>query len=498
MSPVGSPAPRILLAGIFHETHTFVDEPTPLDDFTILRGDELLKCRGDASPLGAALDAARDFGWHVVPAIDVRASPSGIVPDAVVETFWTAVESTLRKQTEPLDGVLLVLHGAMVSQSQDDVEGEMLRRLRAAPACADVPIFGVFDLHASFSPAMARHADCLTAYRENPHADAAEAARRAATLLERALRDGQRPRMVLRHAGVMWPPGGTGTADSPMRDLEALAREIEAQDPDIWSIDIVGGFAFADVADAGVSLVVATSGYVAQAERYLDRLSELAQSLREVGNQIPPPVDEVLDQLRSPLAGLTVIAEPSDNIGGGAPGDGTGLMRALIERRIAEAAVCLNDPQAVAALQAVEVGDRVTLALGGRGSRFDAGPLELDVELMSRGDGRFQLEDRQSHLASMSGAVFDMGPTAVVRHAGLTILLTSRRTPPFDLGQWRSQGIEPTRMSVIGVKAAVAHRRAYLPIAARMWSVDTPGPCTSDLRRLPYRKIRRPIYPLDV
>jgi microcystin degradation protein MlrC len=119
------------------------------------------------------------------------------------------------------------------------------------------------------------------------------------------------------------------------------------------------------------------------------------------------------------------------------------------------------------------------------------------VELVSRSDGRFALEDKQSHLASMAGDSFDMGPCAVVRHAGLTILITSRKTPPFDLGQWRGQGIEPAELSVIGVKAAVAHRRAYDPIAARMWWVDTPGPCTSNLRSLPYRRVRRPVYPLD-
>jgi microcystin degradation protein MlrC len=107
------------------------------------------------------------------------------------------------------------------------------------------------------------------------------------------------------------------------------------------------------------------------------------------------------------------------------------------------------------------------------------------------------LEDRQSHLATMYGIHFKMGPCAVVRHGGITILLTSIKTPPFDLGQWRSQGIEPTKLSVIGVKAAVAHRRAYDPIAARMLWVDTPGPCRSDLRKLPYQHVRRPVFPLD-
>jgi microcystin degradation protein MlrC len=121
----------------------------------------------------------------------------------------------------------------------------------------------------------------------------------------------------------------------------------------------------------------------------------------------------------------------------------------------------------------------------------------LEVTLVSRSNGHFQLEDKQSHLASMSGSAYEMGPCAVVRHEGLTILLTSRKTPPFDLGQWHSQGVELEKMRVIGVKAAVAHRRAYDKIASRMLWVDTPGPCRSDLTKLPFKKVRRPVFPLD-
>ena len=192
-----------------------------------------------------------------------------------------------------------------------------------------------------------------------------------------------------------------------------------------------------------------------------------------------------------------VLVEPSDNIGGGAPGDGTGLLRGLIGHEIPDAAVAIADAQAVRALQGVPPGDKVTLEIGGKGSCLDEGPLELEVTLVSRSEGRFELEDRQSHLASMCGASFDMGLCAVVRHGGVTILLTSVKTPPFDLGQWRSQGIIPEKMKVIGVKAAVAHRRAYDGIASEMLWVDTPGPCRSDLTKLPYKKVKRPLWPLD-
>jgi microcystin degradation protein MlrC len=145
----------------------------------------------------------------------------------------------------------------------------------------------------------------------------------------------------------------------------------------------------------------------------------------------------------------------------------------------------------------VPVGGSATVAIGGRGSPLDAGPLPLEVTVVSRSDGGFDLEDPNSHLASMSGRHYEMGPCAVVRHRGLTLLLTSRKTPPFDLGQFRSQGIEPTAFRLIGVKAAVAHRRAYDPIAKASYYVDTPGPCSSDLSRFPFKKLLHPVYPLD-
>ncbi len=115
----------------------------------------------------------------------------------------------------------------------------------------------------------------------------------------------------------------------------------------------------------------------------------------------------------------------------------------------------------------------------------------MEVELVALNDGRFELENKHSHLASMCGDFFDMGRCAVVKHAALTILITSVKTPPFDLGQWHSQGIAVEKLSVVAVKAAVAHRAAYDSIAARMLWVDTPGPCSSNLKTLPYKHARK-------
>jgi microcystin degradation protein MlrC len=489
---------RVLFAGLFHETNTFVEDTTSVADFTILRGEQLLSCLGDSSPLGGALEAARGFGWEIIPIVDVRAMPSGVVEEEVIDAFWNEFEARTKPHlANGVDGIFLVLHGAMVSRGFTDVEGEILQRIRKLPGAQQTMIFGVFDLHANFTARMAEHANCLVSYRENPHTDARQAAQQAADLMERAFRTGQKPRLAWKHPQVMWPPTGTGTATDPMLALEKLARQIEAEFPEIWAVNVLGGFSFADTPDTGVSFVISTVGSESEARKKLEQLSKLAMQNKSLGNIAEPALDSVLEKLNPLPKGLTVLVEPSDNIGGGAPGDGTGLLRGLIKFKIANAAVALNDPQAVATLQSLPPGGRITLAIGGRGSRLDQGPLSLEVTLISRSDGKFQLEDKQSHLASISGNSVAMGPCAVIQHQGIIILLTSRKTPPFDLGQWRSQGIEPATLSVVGVKAAVAHRRAYDSIAQRMLWVDTPGPCTSQLKALPYRRVRRPIYPLD-
>lgn len=498
--------PRVLLAGLFHETHTFLEGMTALSDFDERVGEELWSAENDGSPLAGALEVARKSAWQVIPVIDLRATPGPTAQDAVVERFWNALVAAVeREEPQGIDGVYLVLHGAMVSESLPDVEGEILERLRKRLG-SDVPVCGVLDLHGNISARMAANSHAFVAYRQNPHADACAAARDGALLLDRLMRTGERPVTVWERPPLMWSPTGTGTAFDPMKTLEAMARHIEEAHDEILAVNVFGGFSFADTPDTGVSFTAVTLGEPRYALAELQELSDWAVANRELGNVREEPLGEVLARIQSAAKSMAapgapskpiILAEPADNIGGGAPGDGTDLLRGLLEAGIENAAVAINDPQAVAALASCCIGNRIALDIGGRGSTLGGDPLRLEFEFISRSDGRFALEDPHSHLASMCGSHFEMGPCAVVRHKGVTILLTSRRTPPFDLGQWRSQGIEPEKLDVIGVKAAVAHRRVYDPIAGAHYTVETRGPCSGNLKAFPFRHVKRPVFPLD-
>jgi len=493
-------APRILSAGFYHETHTFVEEVTRWADFDVVLGDAVLAKRGDGSPMDGFLSESARLGFTVIPTLDARATPSGPVTDEAFEAFWVEFVQRARPALAAgVDGIFLVLHGAMVTATFPDAEGELLARIRALPGAATVPLFGVFDLHANVSAQMCALANGLVAYRENPHTDAKEAAERATTLLGRCLREQRTPHMVWCRPPIVWAPPGTGTASDPMRALEGFARQLEAAEPEVWACNIAAGFSFADTPDTGASLSLVTVAPRAQAESWLETGARLAWSLREQGNIQYPPVDDVVARLATelPVPGPILLVEPSDNIGAGAPGDGTGILRALLAHRIARSLVVINDAAAVAALVMVPIGATHPLLVGGHGSRLDVGPVSLLVTLVSRSHGTFELEDKQSHLASMVGARFEMGPCAVVRSEGVTLLLTSRKTPPFDLGQLRSQGLEPRDFAVIGVKAAVAHKRAYDPIMHASYYVDTRGPCSSNLNTFPWCHLRRPVWPLE-
>ncbi|HSS14500.1 MAG TPA: M81 family metallopeptidase [Rhizomicrobium sp.] len=493
---------RVFIAGIFHETHSFSGDTTGLEGFVIHRGAEILARRGDASQVDGFLSVAEREGWEVVPSAVYTGGASGTVDHAVFEAFWSEVKPALETAlTQGLDAIHLSLHGAMVTSECDDPEGELMARIRATPGAEKLPIYCVGDLHGTMTPQMGDLSDCVIYYRECPHTDAYDSAVLSSELLARCLKSGVRPKHFVLVTPIVWPPTGTGTRDGPMRALEDAARRIEKTVPGVLAVNVVGGYSFSDVPFAGVSFSIITEGDETAAQAALRELAGIAWDMRQGGIPKQHDLDQVVREFkfdrRARAKGPVLLVEPADNIGGGAPGDGTDVMRALLKYDVQGAGVALADAQSVSALADVPIGGKITLPIGGKGSPLDPGPVTLEVELVSRSNGVFELEDKHSHLVGSLGKIIDMGPSAVVKHRGLTILLTSKKLPPFDLGQWRSQGINPEELSMIGIKAAVGHRVAYGKIASGEYTVNTSGPCTSDITRLPYTKLRRPVFPLD-
>lgn len=490
--------PRVAVGGIIHETHTFAEPPTGLEQFaaqSLYRGDELAQAMaGTSSGVGGMLAGCEAAGLLAVPTLYAAAMPGGTVTAAAYAALREELLARLAA-ARPLDGVLLALHGAMVAEGELDVESNLLTEVRALVGPA-IPVVVELDMHGNIGERTAALADVLVAFNTNPHIDPYERGVEAATIMGRLLRDGLRPTTALARPPLLLAPQATGTDDLPLRAVHERAAELRA-DPRVISICVMGGFAYADTPDTGASVIVTTDGDAALARRYADELAVLLLEQRHAALPTIYPPDEAVRRALAMPGGPIILVDSADNIGGGTPGDGTDALRAMLAAGVVEGAVVIADPEAVAACWAAGEGAELELTVGGKVDRWHGDPVRLRGVVRRLTDGTFPCELKANHFAAFYGDTIRMGRTAWLRAGGVNLVLTERKTPPFDLAQLRGAGVIPEQQKLIVVKSAVAYRAAYMPIAAGVVEMDTAGLCSANLSRFPYRHLRRPIFPLD-
>ncbi|MCL4296096.1 MAG: M81 family metallopeptidase [Anaerolineae bacterium] len=490
--------PRIGLGGIIHETHSFAGAPTTLADFqtqSLHYGDEVLRAMaGTRSAIGGMIEGAKARGWTLVPTAYGAAMPGGLVAE---DAYQTILREMLQRLNEamPVDGVLLALHGAMVTTGRLDPESDVLSQVRRVVG-PDTPIVVELDMHGNLSPATVELADVLVAFDTNPHVDPHAKGLEAAAMMERLLRREIKPTTAYAHPPLLLAPQATGTADPPLRRVHERAVEMKA-DAEVISICVMAGFAYADTPFTGASLVVTTNDNPALAQRYVQELAGILWQQREAALPQFLPTEQAVAQAMAQSGGPIILVDSADNIGGGTPGDGAEALRAMLALSVEEGTIVLADPEAAAACWAAGKGAEVTLAVGGKTDRWHGAPLTVTGTVQALSDGTFQCELPDNHFAAFFGQTIHMGRTAWLRVAGVNIILTERKIPPFDLAQLRHIGVSPEGQKIIVVKSAVAYRAAYLPIAAGVIELDTPGLCSANLSRFPYRHLPRPIFPLD-
>ncbi|HLY59628.1 MAG TPA: M81 family metallopeptidase [Terriglobia bacterium] len=484
---------RVAVGGIYHESNTFFSQPMTVERFAekdLHYGAEILThWRGTCSEMGGFLEGAERFGFEPVPTIMAWGMPSGAL---TVEAFETlANELTCRLEAAaPLDGVLLSLHGAMVARSFADADGEILKRTRESVG-RNIPLVVTTDYHANFTEEMLRWPDAIVGYDTYPHIDQTERGFEAANILFGMLRGGMRPRMWLARRPLLPHILRQLTESPPMADAIAMAHEFEKK-PGIVSITVAAGFSYADVPDAGFSVLAVAREEVDAARNAAEAVADFVWQRRaEFQVSLPGPEEAVRQALAEPC-GLTVLVDVGDNLGAGTPGDGTVLLAELLKRRAQGALLLLPDPEAVACSTAAGVRERVRLKVGGKTDQLHGEPVEIEGVVRTLSDGIFR------NIGPMrDGVVDDQGRTAVIDTEGVLVVVTERRMPMWNLQQLRALGIEPTHLRIIVVKAAIAFRAAYAPIARRIIEVDTPGLAAADVRRFSYKRLKRPMYPLD-
>ena len=478
---------RIGIAGFMHESNTFNPLRTDRAAFaahSLAFGPALLGEWRDAHhEVGGFLESAAALGFEPVPLLMAWATPSGPVTDDIFDEITGRLIDDLRRQRP--DGLLLALHGAMVAESHPDADGEVLARLRAALG-PDFPIVLSLDLHGNLSERLIRLSHAAVSYRTNPHVDQRECGRRAASLLVRQLRGEVRLTQALAKPPLLINIMVQDTSKEPLRSFmeEARARE---QRPGVLALSLLPGFAYADVPQMGPSVVVVTDGDADLARKQADELSgQLWQGRERLDAVLPDAAAAVSAALHSEERPV-VLVDTGDNVGGGSAADTTVLLAELLRQGATDTVVCLYAPEQVQQCARAGVGAEVELTVGSE-------PVRLRGRVRVLHDGTY-VEPQVRHGGKR---INHMGLSALVETEGRNlVVLNSLRHPPFSLGQLTCLGIRPELQRILVVKAAIAYKAAYAPVAGRVIEVDTPGLTAVNPRRFAYRHIRRPLYPLD-
>ena len=482
---------KIALLGIYHETNTFIDTPTTLGDFKNgywLKGEAIrAEYQGAHHEISGVIDVIdRCDDLELVPVLYVSATPGGLIEENAY-TFILDELFCLLNEVLPVEGCIVVPHGAGVAQEYGDMDGHWLRLLREKIG-DQIPVTGTLDLHANVSEEMTSATNALVAYSTNPHIDQYDTGRRAAELMVAILRGKIQPVQKLVQLPLAISIEQQNTSADPCRNLLAQIRQTQHQ-YELLSASLLLGFPYADVAEMGSSFIlIADQSNALYTDSQLDQagayLEEEVMLRKELFNGEKMDISGLLGDIANAEKPVLLL-DMGDNVGGGAPGDSTYLLRFLENDNVSSIFVCINNPA------------EVTNALESQNDGFFY--LELPeyrslVSILQITDGVFT-EDTPKHGGFVN---YDMGPTAIVKtDKGNTIMLTSKRTPPYSLRQMTAMGLSPEAFDIIVAKGVNAPIAAYSQVCPSVIQVDTPGVTQADMTLFTYKNRRKPLFPFE-
>ncbi|MGH6944149.1 MAG: M81 family metallopeptidase [Geminicoccaceae bacterium] len=491
---------RFVLAEMMHETNTFSPIPTPLEAFAMgtgragpLFGTEaaLERFEGTNTTLGGLIEVARKAGAEIAVPIAGGAPPSGRVADAAFETFAEAISGAV---AHGCDAVLLALHGAMATESHDDGEGELLRRIRAV--ASNVPIGVALDFHTNMSRTMVEDATVITGYRTYPHIDMADTALRAGRVLVRALKGEARPVMRMGKLPMLTHTLKQGHDVPPLKDIMDRAVRAEASG-EVLACSVFGGFPMADIPHVGFTAIVVSDGDPEKADALVGELLDMAWGRRAGFVYRTEPIADSIAAATRFGAGPIVLVDHGDNVFSGGTQDVMATVAEALRQGLESIAIGpIWDPASVQRMIEAGVGSEITLELGGRTNMPALGlrgePLRVGGRVRKITEGRYRVT-----CPMMTGVELDHGACAVLDTGRAEILVASKRMEPFDLGVFRHAGIEPTAKRYLLIKSRQHFRAGFAPIAKRIVMVSGPGVTSSDYGLFKWTKVPRPLYPLD-
>jgi microcystin degradation protein MlrC len=483
---------KIVVAMMMHETNTFSPVPTPLGAFRPLEGEAAIQEFKDTNTqLGGFLGVAQKDGAEIALPMAAGAHPSGYVERGAYEDMCDAIVGAVSRGC---DAAFLALHGAMVAEHIDDGEGELLRRVRAvAPR---LPIAVGLDFHAHMTAAMVDHATVITGYRTYPHVDMAETAERAGRTLLRALDGHVKPAMVWG-----WRPMMTSTlvhtpSRQPMKDVMDMAIAAETAGA-VLNASVFGGFPHADIPHLSCSAVIVCDGRTDEGRALLDRLLAMAWVRRDAFLYRGAPLSSQIAHARTLGEGPILLVDHGDNTASGGTQDVMSVIaEALIQRLEDVVAGPICDPASVKKILEAGTAAGVTLDLGGKIDmpqiNLGGKPLAISGKVARITDGEFVVTGPMA-----TGTRVRMGRTAVLDTGLMQIVVSERRSEPFDLGVFTHCGIDPRRKRYVLIKSRQHFRAGFEPIARHIVLCDGEGVTSSDLALFTYKHRRRPLYPFE-
>lgn len=468
---------RVGIAGMWQETNTYSPRPTRWEDFSayeLLDGEAILEHHsGTRSVIGGFIDGC---DHELVGTFSAGAWPAGPTSAGTAERLLGRLGESLRA-SGPLDGLLVNLHGAMVTDGHPDMEADTLRVIREA--VGDLPVVCVLDLHANPSKELAESADVIIAYDTYPHIDLYERGMEAVQLLDRLLA-GEALRTRIGKHPLMPTPLAQGTEFEPMAGLLARARRA-ADRLGVTRVCITPGFPYSDVERAGMSVLATAPADRGEAAEEL--VAATLNDIDRIAADFSVSRDGPATAVRKAVAAAAtpvVLADVADNIGGGSPGDGTVLLAELLAAGAEGVLSMITDPEVAAMAHRVGVGGEVTTRVGGKTDDLHGAPVPITARVVAVSDGRYRSEGSWG-----TGQQFSMGPTAWLSLGGADLVVTHTATPPFHVEQVTHLGIDPNTARIITAKGALAWRAAYGELAKTVIEVDTPGVCPIDVSTLP-------------
>jgi microcystin degradation protein MlrC len=473
------------------ETNTFSPIPTGerlFAETALVRGG----AHGDrpnlfALPLLEFRDRAEKRGWRVTESLCTFAMPAGLTVQKVYEAVRDEILADL-VTAMPVDAVLLSLHGAMVADTTESCETDLVERIRAIVGPL-VPIGVELDLHCHLTDELVAASTAIVIFKEYPHTDVRERAGELFEVVAATLEGKASPRMGLFDCRML---GLYPTALEPMASFLRRIRAMEGRDG-VLSISIGHGFPWGDVAQAGTRVLVVTDGEQADGAALARTLGLELRAMRPQIEAPWLPLGAALHKAAAAEFGPIVLADMADNAGGGAPSDSTFVLRAMLERGMGDAALGLVwDPGAVALCFEAGAGARLKLRIGGKLGPMSGDPLDVEATVTSVVCNAVQ---------HGLGATVNMGDSAAIRIAtgsgAIDVVLISKRTQCFTPTAFAAVGIDATAKRYVVVKSMNHFRAGFAPIAKEILYVAAPGAIDFDYRRIPYTRLKRPIYPLD-